>query len=197
VIVFDEAEKANPHIWQSLLTLFDEGIVTEADGTRYDATGSLLVATSNLGYKEAVQAFRLLEIEPEDAEALRPQVEQFIWNKITGYFSPEFLGRFGRENIVLFNHFGKPDYRAILANQLAALWAEMQGRGLEVTVDEAVVDRLVEFAWERRNEGARTVRRIVTGYLRNPIVDGLEIDSGRRVFHFVLRDDGEVVTLER
>jgi len=197
VIVFDEAEKANPHIWQSLLTLFDEGIVTEADGTRYDATGSLLVATSNLGYKEAVQAFRLFEIEPEDAEALRPQVEQFIWNKITGYFSPEFLGRFGRENIVLFNHFGKPDYRAILANQLAALRAEMQGRGLEVTVDEAVVDRLVEFAWERRNEGARTVRRIVTGYLRNPIVDGLEIDSGRRVFHFVLRDDGEVVTLER
>lgn len=197
VIVFDEAEKANPQIWQSLLTLFDEGIVTEADGTRYDATGCLLVATSNLGYKEAVQAFRLFEIAPEDAEALRPQVEQFIWNKVTGYFSPEFLGRFGRENIVLFNHFGRADYRAILANQMESLVAEMQGRGLGVTVDDAVVDRLVDFAWERRNEGARTVRRIVTGYLRNSIVDGLETDSGRRAFHFALRDDGEIAALEK
>ena len=70
VIVFDEVEKADPHIWQSLLTFFDEGIVTEADGTRHDATGCILVATSNLGYKDAISAFRLFDIAQEDALAL-------------------------------------------------------------------------------------------------------------------------------
>jgi ATP-dependent Clp protease ATP-binding subunit ClpA len=197
VIIFDEAEKANRHIWQSLLTFFDEGIVTEADGTRYDATGCILVATSNLGYKEAGEAFGLFDLSHEDAHALRPQVEEFIWAKVNDYFSPEFLGRFGRENVVLFNHFGKHDYRTIIANQVGALIDEMTARGLLCTVEEPVVDRLAEFAWERRKEGARTVRRLVTGYLRDQIVDGLTADLQRTDFHFLLREDGDIAVRDR
>lgn len=197
VIIFDEAEKADPHIWQSLLTFFDEGIVTEADGTRYDATGCILVATSNLGYKEAISAFRLFEIRPEDAQALRPQVEEFVWQKVNAYFSPEFLGRFGRENVVLFNHFGRADYRAIIAIQVAALNSEMEARGLKCPVEDTVVDKLVDLAWERRSEGARTVRRLVTAYLRDQIVDGLGVDPQRTVFHFCINADREIAARDR
>lgn len=197
IIVFDEAEKADPHIWQSLLTFFDEGIVTEADGTRYDATGCILVATSNLGYKDAISAFRLFDVKAEDAQALRPQVEEFVWKKVTDYFSPEFLGRFGKENVVLFNHFSEADYRAIIASQVAALTSEMQARGLECTVHDAVLDRLVELAWERRSEGARTVRRLLTSYLRDQIVDGLGADPQRTVFHFYVKDDDQIAALDR
>ena len=52
VILFDEAEKADEHIWQSLLGFFDDGTLQEADGTEYDATHCLIVATSNRGYRE-------------------------------------------------------------------------------------------------------------------------------------------------
>jgi len=197
VIVFDEVEKADPHIWQSLLTFFDEGIVTEADGTRHDATGCILVATSNLGYKDAISAFRLFDIAQEDALALRPQVEEFVWSKVSNYFSPEFLGRFGKENVVLFNHFGESDYRVIIGNQVTALEAEMEGRGIECTVEEPILDKLVEFAWARRSEGARTVRRLITAYLRDQIVDGLGVDPQRTVFHFCVKEDGEITALDR
>jgi ATP-dependent Clp protease ATP-binding subunit ClpA len=197
VIVFDEVEKANPHIWQSLLTFFDEGIVTEADGTRHDATCCILVATSNLGFAEAITAFRLFDIAPEDAQALRPQVVEFVWNKVASYFSPEFLGRFGKENVVLFNHFARSDYRTILVSQVASLTAEMEGRGLECSVDDPVLDKLVELAWVRRSEGARTVRRLITGYLRDQIVDGRESDPDRTVFHFCIGNDGEIAALDR
>ncbi len=197
VILFDEAEKANPQIWQSLLTFFDEGIVTEADGTRYDATGCVLIATSNLGYKDAVQAFRLFEIDPEDAEDLRKQVEEFIWNKVTSYFSPEFLGRFGRENVILFNHFRRSDYTTILRQQMFALEKEMEEKGMACTFSDEVVEKLVDLAWEKRNEGARTVRRLISGYIRNTIVDGVEADPARTVYRFFVRDDGDIVAGDR
>ena len=53
IVLFDEAEKADPKIWQSLLTFFDEGIVTEADGTLYDATGCILVANLEPGLQRS------------------------------------------------------------------------------------------------------------------------------------------------
>ena len=129
--------------------------------------------------------------------ALRPQVEEFVWSKVSNYFSPEFLGRFGKENVVLFNHFGESDYRVIIGNQVTALEAEMEGRGVECTVEEPILDKLVEFAWARRSEGARTVRRLITAYLRDQIVDGLGADPQRTVFHFCVKDDGEITALDR
>jgi ATP-dependent Clp protease ATP-binding subunit ClpA len=197
IVLFDEAEKAHPDIWQALLTFFDEGIVTEADGTLYDATGCILIATSNLGYKEATDVFRLYDISAEDARAMRPQVEEFVWKKVTGYFSPEFIGRFGKENVVLFNQFAESDYRAIVGSQVDSLIVEMQARSLDCRVDEAVVNKLVALAWAKRNEGARTVRRLIRANLRDPIVDGLGSDAQRTIFHFSLREDGEVVALDR
>ena len=77
----------------------------EADGTQHDATGCILVATSNLGYAVANPTFRLYDRPKSELEQLRPKVEDFVWKRVAEYFSPEFRGRFGRENVLFFNHF--------------------------------------------------------------------------------------------
>ncbi len=194
VILFDEAEKANPQLWQSLLPLFDEGFVREADGTEYDATECIVIATSNLGYGEAIERFQLWEREADDEGTLPTEVTDFVWEQVQTYFSPEFRGRFGRENVLFFNHFNRPSYRAIVCLQLDKLLREMAGRGYDVTVPDAAVDLLTDLAWERREEGARPVRRLLTLHVRDQIVNGLLADPQRTRFAFTaLTGRGEIL----
>jgi hypothetical protein len=194
VILFDEAEKADPAIWQSLLPLFDEGLVREADGTEYDATGCVLIATSNLGYDKAIQKF---DIWHQDWDAIKEMVEEFVWRQVQQYFSPEFLGRFGRENVIFFNHFRQEDYRRIIDAQLAALAVEMTQRGIALTFADraAAVDLLATLAWADRKEGARPVRRLITGHVRDQMVAARSDDPGRATFHFTADPERERLAL--
>src|SRR5690349_6333283 len=120
----------------------------------------------------------------------RPEIVSKVWSAVTGYFSPEFLGRLGRENVILFNHFSRVHYREMLDQQIAALIDEMQGRGISLGVGEDVRDALTTAAFKKRFVGARNVRRLVTVNLRDRIVDGAV--SGRTVFDFSLRQNGEI-----
>ena len=171
VILFDEVEKAHPEVWQSLLQLFDEGVVIEADGTQYDATGCVLVATSNLGYKEAIAKFNLFERPASELRQLQPKVEDFIWKQVVEYFSPEFRGRFGRENVIFFNHFTREAYLSMMQSQGAALKEEMAKRDIRIEIDPAVYEALAKLAWGKRTEGARPVRRLITTHIRDRIVE--------------------------
>ncbi len=194
VILFDEAEKADPQIWQSLLPLFDEGIVREADGTEYDATECIVIATSNLGYGEAITNFQLWERESDGEGALPDEVTDFVWQQVQEYFSPEFRGRFGRENVLFFNHFKRASYRAIVCLQLGKLLQEMAGRGFEVTVPDPAIELLTDLAWERREEGARPVRRLLTMHIRDQIVNALLTDPQQARFSFIaLTGSGEIL----
>jgi ATP-dependent Clp protease ATP-binding subunit ClpA len=197
VLLFDEAEKAHPEVWQSLLPLFDEGLVREADGTEYDATGCILVATSNLGYQEAIQELHLWQQDLGAQGTLPQEVRDLVWRRVEEYFSPEFRARFGRENVIFFRHFDRASYRAIVRLQAARLIAEMAGRGLSVEVPDPVVDLLAELAWQDRPDGARPVRRLVTRHLRDPIVEAVLADRQRTDFFFVaLEGRGEVRLLD-
>lgn len=192
VILFDEAEKAHPEVWQSLLPLFDDGIVREADGTEHAATECILVATSNLGYKEAIQEFNLWERDLGTG-ALPQDVQDFVWRQVEEYFSPEFLGRFGRENVIFFRHFHRDSYRAILRLQIDRLKEEMAGRGLQVEVPPEVEELLTRLAWGERQDGARPVRRLVTRHLRDQIVEAILADRSRTGFSFyALEGRGEI-----
>jgi ATP-dependent Clp protease ATP-binding subunit ClpB len=193
IILFDEAEKADKSIWQSLLPLFDEGIVREADGTQYDATGCILLATSNKGYAEAIESLNVWERNWED---VRDEVQGMVWEAMGSYFSPEFLGRFGRENVIYFNHFSKGNYKDLLDLQIGNLIAEMKGRGIEVSFSnkDATVELLSELAWVDRREGARPVRRLVTSNFRDAIIAARGDDPERTRFQFdCLSGSGEIL----
>jgi ATP-dependent Clp protease ATP-binding subunit ClpA len=190
VILFDEAEKAHERIWQSLLPLFEGGFVREADGTLYDATQCILVLTSNKGYKEAAERF---DVWDRPWEQVREPVEQFVQDAMRQYFSPEFLGRIGAQNIIFFNHFSREDYRRIAALQLARVVEEMRARGIDLVVDEAAAGLFAELVWPRRIEGARPLLRMSDDMIRDRMVAARETDPARTKFHFTVRGDDLVL----
>lgn len=196
VILFDEAEKAHREVWQSLLPLFDEGIVREADGTEHDATNCILIATSNLGYKDAIEEFHLWEKDLGDG-GLPQEVQDFVWKRVEEYFSPEFRGRFGRENVIFFRHFDRASYRTLVSLQIRRLVEEMAEKGLAVDVPPEAESLLAGFAWKERQDGARQVRRLVNQHLRTPMADAILADRSRTGFSFVALDGrGEIRLVE-
>ncbi len=196
VILFDEAEKADRHIWQSLLPLFEDGVVREADGTEADATGCIVIATSNKGYQEALAEVALWQ-EPEERFAeLQPRIEEIVWRHVEQYFSPEFRSRFGRENILYFHCFRRSSYRDMLRQQADRLAAEMARRGLRVEVADDAIELLADLAWQRREEGARPVRRLLTEHVRDRVVAAVVADPGRTRFRFAALEGPGTVQLE-
>jgi ATP-dependent Clp protease ATP-binding subunit ClpA len=196
VILFDEAEKADRAIWQNLLPLFDEGLVRDPAGAEYDATQCILVATSNVGYSEAAAKF---DVWNREWAQVQKEVQEFVWNALREYFSPEFLGRFGKENVIFFNHFTRNDYRQIFTLQVDRLEEEMKQRRLQVSVDRGangVLDMLVEMAWEVRFEGARPVRRLLTEHIRDQIIAARTTHPNRVKFHFICRQGSRKIVLE-
>jgi hypothetical protein len=183
VILFDEAEKADRAIWQSLLPLFDEGLVREADGTVYDATNCIIVLTSNRGYEEALRAH---DAWNQPWQLVRERIQESVWEAVQQYLSPELRGRFGRENIIFFNHFSEADYAKIIDRQLTGLVEEMSRRGIELTFAdrEEVVRVLTGLAWESRQEGARPVRRLITDRIRDRMVNERTENPDRVKFRF-------------
>ena len=196
VVLFDEAEKAHEQVWQSLLSFFDEGIVREPDGTEYDATRCILVATSNLGYKEAMRQFDLWQATPEQQEAVHSQVEEFIYRRIEDYFSPEFRARFGRERMIFFNHFTESVYRQIVRLQVGKLIEEQRQRGLELAVSDSAINLLADFAWRQRQDGARPVERLINSHLVDQIVDARAESPSRRDFSFTALGGSQMIVLE-
>jgi len=198
VILFDEAEKAHRQVWQSLLPLFQEGTVQEADGTEHDATRCIIVATSNKGYQEAIERYDPFSAsEAKDRNFIWEQVEQDVESALRSYFSAEFFSRFGRENVVFFRHFTEADYAELVRLRVDDLIAEMAARGLRIDFDDSVIAFLGAQAFRRREEGARPVPRLITRHLRDQIVDAREADPGRTDFHFSALAGNERVVLKR
>lgn len=194
IILFDEAEKARSKVWQSLLPLFAEGLVREPDGTEYDATGCIIVLTSNLGYDKAMEKFDLWQMSLVEREKVQPEMEEFVWQQIRSYFSPEFLGRFGQNNVIFFNHFDLPSYEALASLQISKLIQEMQERFEIRVADSEVIKHLARLAWPQRAEGARPVERLINEHLVNQILAALDQTPERRKFSFIfLEGTGEIV----
>src|SRR5262249_6995333 len=107
---------------------------------------------------------------------------------------PEFLGRFGQDNVIFFNHFDLPSYEALTSLQINKLIQELEGR-FEVEVsDTKVIKHLAALAWQQRADGARPVERLITEHLMNQILGALDQPPECAKFSFVfLEGTGEIV----
>jgi ATP-dependent Clp protease ATP-binding subunit ClpA len=141
VILFDEAEKAHPDIWQSMLSLFDEAWIDDHRNVRAFGNRAIFILTSNAG-----QEFLRAHYRSMPADELRDEVARRLvdyQNPDTGLrpFSPEFLGRF--TDIVVFNPLTGDAMRAIARLQVEALCKEWKAkRGKRVRVAPELVEQI-------------------------------------------------------
>ncbi|SEO70699.1 ATP-dependent Clp protease ATP-binding subunit ClpB [Salinihabitans flavidus] len=161
VVLFDEVEKAHPDVFNVLLQVLDDGVLTDGQGHRVDFKQTLIVLTSNLGS----QALSRL---PEGADSDQAKAE--VMEAVQAHFRPEFLNRL--DETIIFDRLGREDMGGIVDIQLGLLRKRLAARKIHIEVDDAAKEWLANEGYSPVF-GARPLRRVIQTALQNPLAEML------------------------
>jgi ATP-dependent Clp protease ATP-binding subunit ClpC len=165
VILFDEIEKAHPDVYNILLQLFDEGILTDSFGRKVDFKNTIIIMTSNLGAQERKGKSTLGFVDQPTSEEYAKIKEQILDNVKT-VFRPEFINRI--DDTIVFHPLRKHDVMGIIDLQLADLVSNLKTQGLSVSITQRAKTMLLENGFNEEY-GARHLRREIQNSLENEI----------------------------
>lgn len=185
VVLFDEIEKAHPDVFNVLLQVLDDGVLTDSLGRKVDFKNTVVIMTSNIGTK-MIQKGVSLGFQSTEGEAARRKKEEVL-GELRKAFSPEFLNRI--DEIVIFHQLEKEQLYSILDILLHELNLRLMDKGIEIEVDDEVKQWLIKEGYEPLY-GARPMRRAIQRAIGDPLSD--ELIRGRfkesRKVKVVLRD---------
>ncbi|MEE2944115.1 MAG: ATP-dependent chaperone ClpB [Pseudomonadota bacterium] len=161
VVLFDEVEKAHPDVFNVLLQVLDDGVLTDGQGRTVDFKQTLIILTSNLG----AQALSQL---PDGADA--SQAKRDVMDAVRAHFRPEFLNRL--DETIIFDRLGREDMDGIVDIQLAHLRKRLAARKIEITLDDAARKWLADEGYDPVF-GARPLKRVIQRALQNPLAEML------------------------
>ena len=165
VVLFDEAEKAHPDVFNLLLQLMDEGRLTDSQGRRVDFTNTLVILTSNVGSR------RIMDLSGQvSGEELTDEVHDILRD----HFRPEFLNRLDAP--IVFNALDKEAIRMIVDIQKRGLRRLLREQRMTIDISEAAKDFLTEEGYEPEY-GARPLRRAISNFIQDPLA--VEILEGK------------------
>jgi len=170
VILLDEIEKAHPDVFNLLLSVLEEGALTDSAGRRVDFRNTIIIMTSNLG---ASTSSRHLGFSQKDTPEATDSRHGEMLSELKQCFRPEFLNRV--DDIILFSSLTESDLERISSLLLEELSLRARALGITVIYDESLTKHLARLSI-RENRGARGVRREIVRLIEDPL--STEILSG-------------------
>jgi ATP-dependent Clp protease ATP-binding subunit ClpC len=186
VVLFDEIEKAHPDVFNVLLQVLDDGVLTDSLGRKVDFKNTVVIMTSNIGTKLIQKGVSLGFQSEEQGEQHRRRKEDVL-GELRRAFSPEFLNRI--DEIVVFHPLEKEHLFNILDILLRELNLRLLDKGVTIEVDDEVKHWLIKEGYEPLY-GARPMRRTIQRAIGDPLSE--ELIKGRfkdnRKIKVVLRE---------
>ena len=172
VVLFDEVEKAHPDVFNVLLQVLDDGVLTDGQGHKVDFKQTLIVLTSNLGS----QALSTLP-DGSDSSAARREVMEAV----RAHFRPEFLNRL--DDQIIFHRLSRDDMDGIVSIQLRRLQRRLDARKITLDLDEGARNWLADEGYDPVF-GARPLKRVIQRNLQDPLAEMLlsgEVKDGETI----------------
>ncbi len=168
IVLLDEIEKAHPDVFNILLQVFDDGILTDGLGRRVDFKNTIIIMTSNVGVRD-VKAGGRIGFSSNDTgndkyEAMKSTVEE----SMKRLFNPEFLNRI--DDYIIFRHLSKDDIYKIIDLQMARLLKRMESNGMSIELAKSAKDFLVEKGYDEKY-GARPLRRALQRHIEDELAE--------------------------
>ena len=161
VVLFDEVEKAHPDVFNVLLQVLDDGILTDGQGRTVDFKQTLIILTSNLGA-------RALSELPDGADASAARAE--VMEAVRGHFRPEFLNRL--DETIIFDRLARADMGGIVEIQLRRLEKRLATRKITLDLDRDARSWLADEGYDPVF-GARPLKRVIQRHLQDPLAEML------------------------
>ena len=169
VILLDEIEKAHPDVFNMLLQILDEGVMTDSLGRKIDFKNTIIIMTSNLGARQVKDfgngvGFGTEAVKSQESKNIRSTIEKSLKKA----FSPEFLNRI--DEIVIFNSLEKEDLKKIISIELEKLKSRIKDLGYEIKISTKAVNFLCEKGYDKKY-GARPLKRAIQNYIEDLIAE--------------------------
>ena len=169
VVLFDEIEKAHEDVWNLLLQILEDGVLTDAQGRRVDFRNTVLVMTSNVGAKAITSsAAKLGFAQAEDSDGGFARVKETVMAELRATFKPEFLNRI--DSTVVFRRLSRADVSAIARRMLEATVQRAAALGVTLTVEDAAVERIADEGFDPLY-GARPLRRVIRAEVEDAVAE--------------------------
>lgn len=171
LVVFDEIEKAHPEVFNMLLQILEDGVLTDAKGRKIDFTNTIVIMTSNIGadklQKEANLGFHAsTHNDNKDLDGLHARNKENVLTELKKMLRPELLNRI--DKVVVFRGLTKKDVLSILDLQLEELRKRLVKQGLGLQVTPAAKKYLLENGYDPHN-GVRPMRRLIEDTIEDHI----------------------------
>lgn len=193
VVLFDEIEKAHPDVFNILLQILEDGILTDAQGRKVDFKNTIIIMTSNVGAASITENKGKPGFSPEADKNDRESIKDSVMSSLRETFKPEFLNRI--DEIIIFNKLTSEDIKKIAGIMLDEVKGRIEALGIRIEFDDAVVDSLAKEGFDPVY-GARPLRRAIQRKIEDSfataMLDGKEITKGSKV-RAVLDDKGSIV----
>lgn len=181
LILFDEIEKAHPDVFNMLLQVLEDGVLTDAKGKKVDFTNTIIIMTSNVGAKvlakEAEIGFNTdTPKEQNKLEEIHEQMTETVTTELKKQFRPEFLNRV--DHIVVFKALSKIDIEKIAELQLKELASRLEAKEIQLKFKPNVKHLLVEKGYDIEN-GARPMKRAVQRYIEDKLASDIVSEAIR------------------
>jgi ATP-dependent Clp protease ATP-binding subunit ClpC len=170
VVLLDEIEKAHPDIANILLQILEDGILTDSLGNQVDFRNTLIIMTSNLGTRFLTTKGHM-GFREKSSEADQKSAEAMIHQELKKEFSPEFINRI--DDIIIFNPLTQIELRQICRLLVDDVNIALVPKGVQIAIDDSVIDWLLRRAEEESNSGARPLRRAIQRYIEDELSEFL------------------------
>ena len=188
VVLFDEIEKAHPEVFNILLQVLDDGMLTDGKGRKVNFKNTIIVMTSNIG-SQFVQKMESIGFHNNSETAEYGQMKEKVEGALKDHFRPEFLNRI--DEVVVFDILSTEAIKEIVGIRINAVIARLKEKEISVLVDDAALSLLARVGYNPQY-GARPLNRLIQTKVLNPIAERIirqSVVSGDAVTVSVEGDD--------
>ena len=168
VLLLDEIEKAHPDIFNILLQVMDNGVLTDNNGRKADFRNVIIIMTTNAGAELLEKKSIGFNSQSNETDAIKT---------LKKLFSPEFRNRL--DEIIQFNYLPKKVILSIVDKFLVKLQAQLDERGIELIYSNKVINWIAEEGYDKVM-GARPMERFITENIKKPLVDSILFRSDKK-----------------
>lgn len=168
VVLFDEIEKAHPDVFNMLLQILDDGVLTDGQGRRVDFKNCIIIMTSNVGAKLISQKQKAFGFAAgaKELEQNEKEINDAVMGELRNTFRPEFLNRV--DDIIVFQRLTKENIKEIASRLLAVLQKRVEDMGIEVTFSDEAVSKIADAGFDDVY-GARPLKRAIQSRIEDAL----------------------------
>ncbi|MBO5421514.1 MAG: ATP-dependent Clp protease ATP-binding subunit [Clostridia bacterium] len=191
VVLFDEIEKAHPDVFNMLLQILDDGILTDSQGRKVDFKNSIVIMTSNIGAKLISNSgAKSLGFSGNESGGVMSQdaIREAVTGELKKCFHPEFLNRV--DDIIVFEQLSKDNIKEIAGRLLDTLSKRVSEMGIEIEFDDSAIEKIADEGFDPVY-GARPLKRAIQSKIEDPLSEEMlegKIKAGEK---YTCRFDGE------